>query len=290
MNPKFAMLGPLLMFSFAAGAQSGVSDSVAHQDVLPVTTDRSGGGVSAFLQARARHQSERAKALASAGLSNEFREALACVQELAGSLPTPDAGGRAQGSQRAALTKSFHQDVAYYVALSGRAGGKACQDQGLSQAVVAAGRAVRGEATIADLAALSDTIVVGTGSGNADAAAADGFGSTARFEVSEVLRGSVTPGSPIGIRQASGTRKDGSRVSYSSDVTAVEGRRYVLLLSARGYKAQAFERGQASAAAYINVGGVYELDGDRLLPASGVVPASPATLSSLKSSIAGGTP
>ena len=119
----------------------------------------------------------------------------------------------------------------------------------------------------------------------------DGFRSTVLLEITDSILGRA-PNRPIALRQRSGEDENGQTLRVTSDLQAVDGQSYLVMLSAGLYEQLATEgagnpaaSAQGAARNYVQLGPTYLVQGDTLTPVdTGEV--SPTTLSQLKATLA----
>lgn len=248
--------------------------------------------VASFLNRKKERQAERNAVLQRRGLSNDQSELRRLYRALGISRPKPRAQITAANEE--ALGASLETDSVQLLQSLGFKPGRVRRlaDAGFNP-LQAASNYVRGTATVIDYALLSDIVAVARVTEIRDERLGDGFRSTVMLDVTDSIIGRA-PSRPIGLRQQSGTDENGQTVRVTSELQAVDGQSYLVMLSSGLYDQLASENGNGNGTAtaargtagnYVRSGVVYLVQGDDLTPI-GSSEASGTTISQLKQTLA----
>lgn len=260
-------LGVALALAITGSAEAQLASGAASRDR---------NGMSEFLNRKSTQHDQRHAALVTRGMKTESERMLALVN--GSTLTMPTGTPASTESQITTLKRSFTIDVAQYLTAVGltASGVRELNSKGFD-AVGSAAALIRGKASISDLTLLADTVILARAVGREDSRAAkDGYRSNTIFVVSENLKGSSRVGDKVVLRQQSGLEADGSRLNITSDVVAIPGKLYLLVLSNSWYEQQVLERNHQltpSKTKHVALfGAAYEVDNASLRPLRSGVP------------------
>lgn len=219
--------------------------------------------MSGFLQRKKAEQGRRASTLQQRSRAADLAQ-LRSLYRAAG-ITAPGANARLSAANQTALAETMEMDVLQLLQALDLNPGKVRQLSGAGlDPVTAAAAFVRGTATLEQQALLADLTAVVRVVAVEPGGAGDGYGSSVRLEVVEVLAGAA-PAGGIVLRQQSSPD-----LYVSSDLAPSPGQTYVLMLSNEMYRQNAAEAGSAggseAGSRYVLFGSAFGVEGDRLLP------------------------
>ena len=246
--------------------------------------------VAGFLNRKRERQARREAALSRRGNAADQQELRRLYRAL--NIPRPNPRAQISAANQSALAESFETDsIQLLQSLNFKpARIRRLSDAGLNP-LQAAAAYTRGTATVTEYALLSDVVAVARGVEVRNERLGDGFRSTVLLEITDSILGRA-PNRPIALRQRSGEDENGQTLRVTSDLQAVDGQSYLVMLSAGLYEQLATEgagnpaaSAQGAARNYVQLGPTYLVQGDTLTPVdTGEV--SPTTLSQLKATLA----
>ena len=246
--------------------------------------------VAGFLNRKRERQARREAALSRRGNAADQQELRRLYRAL--NIPRPNPRAQISAANQSALAESFETDsIQLLQSLNFKpARIRRLSDAGLNP-LQAAAAYTRGTATVTEYALLSDVVAVARVVEVRNERLGDGFRSTVLLEITDSILGRA-PNRPIALRQRSGEDENGQTLRVTSDLQAVDGQSYLVMLSAGLYEQLATEgagnpaaSAQGAARNYVQLGPTYLVQGDTLTPVdTGEV--SPTTLSQLKATLA----
>ena len=246
--------------------------------------------VAGFLNRKRERQARREAALSRRGNAADQQELRRLYRAL--NIPRPNPRAQISAANQSALAESFETDsIQLLQSLNFKpARIRRLSDAGLNP-LQAAAAYTRGTATVTEYALLSDVVAVARVVEVRNERLGDGFRSTVLLEITDSILGRA-PNRPIALRQRSGEDENGQTLRVTSDLQAVDGQSYLVMLSAGLYEQLATEgagnpaaSAQGAARNYVQLGPTYLVQGDTLTPVdTGEV--SPTTLSPLKATLA----
>jgi hypothetical protein len=246
--------------------------------------------VAGFLDRKRERQARRETALGRRGAGGDQQELRRLYRAL--NIPRPNPRAQISAANQSALAESFETDsIQLLQSLDFKpARVRRLADAGLNP-LQAAAAYTRGTASVTDYALLSDVVAVARVVEVRNERLDDGFRSTVLLEITDSILGRA-PNRPIALRQRSGEDENGQTLRVTSELQAVDGQSYLVMLSAGLYGQLATEgAGNPAASArgaarnYVQLGPTYLVQGDTLTPVdTGEV--SPTTLSQLKATLA----
>ncbi|MBR0406019.1 MAG: hypothetical protein IJI68_12605 [Eggerthellaceae bacterium] len=246
--------------------------------------------VAGFLNRQRERQARREAALSRRGNAADQQELRRLYRAL--NIPRPNPRAQISAANQSALAESFETDsIQLLQSLNFKpARIRRLSDAGLNP-LQAAAAYTRGTATVTEYALLSDVVAVARVVEVRNERLGDGFRSTVLLEITDSILGRA-PNRPIALRQRSGEDENGQTLRVTSDLQAVDGQSYLVMLSAGLYEQLATEgagnpaaSAQGAARNYVQLGPTYLVQGDTLTPVdTGEV--SPTTLSQLKATLA----
>ena len=246
--------------------------------------------VAGFLNRKRERQARREAALSRRGNAADQQELRRLYRAL--NIPRPNPRAQISAANQSALAESFETDsIQLLQSLNFKpARIRRLSDAGLNP-LQAAAAYTRGTATVTEYALLSAVVAVARVVEVRNERLGDGFRSTVLLEITDSILGRA-PNRPIALRQRSGEDENGQTLRVTSDLQAVDGQSYLVMLSAGLYEQLATEgagnpaaSAQGAARNYVQLGPTYLVHGDTLTPVdTGEV--SPTTLSQLKATLA----
>lgn len=270
----------IAMLATSASAQETSTPQVGQADPTPQadpalvsarnnrTDDQA---VAAYLNRKQERQAKRDTVLNRRGAASDQTELRRLYRALNVTRPNPRA--QISAASQSALGTSLETDA---VQLLQSLNFKPARIRRLTDAgfnpLQAAVAYTRGSATVSDYALLSDIVAIARVAEVRDERLGDGFRSTVLLEITDSIVGRA-PSKPIALRQQSGVGEDGQTLRVSSDLQAVDGQTYLVMLSGGLYDQLASENGGQPAAAakgatrnFVRLGATYIAQGDNLAP------------------------
>lgn len=244
------------------GTAQTTSPPVASEATRPPRSDDQ--AVTSFLQRKKSEQGKRTATLQRRSRAADLAQ-LRSLYRAAGITP-PGANARLSAANQAALAETMEMDILQLLQALDLNPGKVRQLSGGGlDPVTAASAFVRGTSTLEQQALLAELTAVVRVVGVEPGESGDGYGSSVRLEVVEVLAG-MAPAGGIVLRQQSSPD-----LYVSSDLAPSPGQTYVLMLSNEMYRQNAAEAGSAGGGSeagsrYVLFGSAFGVEGDRLLP------------------------
>ena len=246
--------------------------------------------VAGFLNRKRERQARREAALSRRGNAADQQELRRLYRAL--NIPRPNPRAQISAANQSALAESFETDsIQLLQSLNFKpARIRRLSDAGLNP-LQAAAAYTRGTATVTEYALLSDVVAVARVVEVRNERLGDGFRSTVLLEITDSILGRA-PNRPLALRPRPGEDENGQTLRVTSDLQAVDGQSYLVMLSAGLYEQLATEgagnpaaSAQGAARNYVQLGPTYLVQGDTLTPVdTGEV--SPTTLSQLKATLA----